>query len=117
MTYVDWLNISLDPDNLLRNYNIFLERFSIKFPDIMNFLQLKTHKAICIIKQLEKDINLLKYPTIKFDIINNVMNPRNHPFEYSTYNIQEIINAYNLFVMMNRLHRPKRKMRQTFYKK
>lgn len=103
LTHVDWLNISLDPDNLLRNYNIFLERFSIKFPDIMEFLQLKTKEAISLIKQLEKDIKSSKYPTTNFSIINNVINPTHHPLEYSTYNIQEIINAYNLFVMINRL--------------
>ncbi len=38
------------------------------------------------------------------------MNPRHHPFEYYTYNIQEIINAYNLFVMMNRLIKIKDKL-------
>ena len=102
-TYVDWLNMSLDPDNLLRNYDIFLRRFSIKFPDIMEFLQLKTHEAISLIKQLEKDIKLSKYQITKFDIINNVTYPKNHPLEYSTYNVQEIINTYNLFVMINRL--------------
>ena len=103
-TYVDWDNISLDPDNLLRNFNIFLqEKYSIKFPDVIYFLQLKTQDAITIIKQLEKNIKLSEYPITNFSIINNVMNPRHHPFEYYTYNIQEIINAYNLFVMMNRL--------------
>ena len=103
-TYVDWDNISLDPDNLLRNFNIFLEeKYSIKFPDIMYFLQLKTQDAVIIIEQLEKNIKLSEYPITNFSIINNVMNPRHHPFEYYTYNIQEIINAYNLFVMMNRL--------------
>ena len=104
LTHVDWNNISLDPDNLLRNFNIFLEeKYSIKFPDIMYFLQLKTQDAVIIIEQLEKNIKLSEYPITNFSIINNVMNPRHHPFEYSTYNIQEIINAYNLFVMMNRL--------------
>ena len=103
-TYVDWDNISLDPDNLLRNFNIFLqEKYSIKFPDVIYFLQLKTQDAITIIKQLEKNIKLSEYPITNFSIINNVMNPRHHPFEYYTYNIQEIINAYNLFVMMNSL--------------
>jgi hypothetical protein len=103
-TYVDWDNISLDPDNLLRNFNIFLEeKYSIKFPDIMYFLQLKTQDAVIIIEQLEKKIKLSEYPITNFSIINNAMNPRHHPFEYYTYNIQEIINAYNLFVMMNRL--------------
>jgi len=102
-TYVDWLNMSFDPDNLLRNYNIFLQRFLIKFPDIMDFLQLKTQDAIIIIKQLEKNIKSSEYPITNFSIINNVMNPRNHPLEYSTYNVQEIINAYNLFVMINKL--------------
>ena len=104
LTHVDWDNISLDPDNLLRNFNIFLEeKYSIKFPDIMYFLQLKTQDAVIIIEQLEKNIKLSEYPITNFSIINNVMNPRHHPFEYYTYNIQEIINAYNLFVMMNRL--------------
>lgn len=102
-TYVDWSNISLDPNNLLRNYNIFLQRFLIKFPDIIYFLQLKTHEAISIIKQLEKDIKLSKYPITKLSIINNVIYPIHHPLEYLTYNIQEIINAYNLFVMINRI--------------
>ena len=103
-TYVDWDNISFDPDNLLRNFNIFLqEKYSIKFPDVIYFLQLKTQDAITIIKKLEKNIKLSEYPITNFSIINNVMNPRHHPFEYYTYNIQEIINAYNLFVMMNRL--------------
>lgn len=102
-TYVDWLNMSLDPDNLLRNYDIFLRRFFIKFPDIMKFLQLKTHEAIDLIKQLEKDIKLSIYEITKFDIINNIIYPKNHPLEYSTYNVQEIINAYNLFIMINRL--------------
>ncbi len=96
--------MSLDPDNLLRNFNIFLqEKYSIKFPDIMYFLQLKTQDAVIIIKQLEKDIILSKFPTIKFDIINNIIYPKDHPLEYSTYNIQEIINTYNLFVMINRV--------------
>lgn len=104
LTHVDWNNVSLDPDNLLRNFNIFLqENYSIKFPDVIFFLKLKTQDAIIIIKQLEKNIKSSEYAITNFSIINNVINPRNHPFEYSTYNIQEIINAYNLFVMMNRL--------------
>jgi hypothetical protein len=102
-TYVDWKNMSLDPENLLRNFNIFLQERSIKFPDVIYFLQLKTQDAVIIIKQLEKNIKLSEYPITNFSIINNVMNPRHHPLEYCTYNIQEIINAYNLFVMMNRL--------------
>ena len=109
-TYVDWDNVSLDPHNLLRNYNIFLQRFLIKFPDIIYFLQLKTQEAVIIIEQLEKDINLSKRPTIKFDIKNNVIDPRNHPLEYNTYNIQEIINAYNLLIMINRLIKIKDKL-------
>jgi hypothetical protein len=102
LTYVDWSCISCSPSNFLRSYDLFLKEKSILFPPISTFLTMPTATAIDTIQQLEKDITSSTHAISTFSISNIPIKPTEHPFEYSSYKLQEIINICNLLHMMRK---------------
>lgn len=102
LTYVDWGRLSASPSNFIRGFDYFLNEKSIKFPQTNIFLGMNTKDALKEIKLLENNILLSKYPLYNFNITNNIIHPESHPLEYSTYNIQEVKNIYNLYLMINK---------------
>ncbi len=104
LTYVDWGRIIASPTNFLRGFNYFLNEKSLIFPNINIFLKMNTKEAIKNIKLFEKAIIILfiKYETSDFRIDNITMNPHYHPLEFTTYKIQEVLNVYNLYLIINK---------------
>jgi hypothetical protein len=99
LTYVNWTCVNCDPSNFLRAYDTFLKEKAISFSAIPTFLQMKN--AMDTIQQLEKDIVKSSVSIEEFHPSNNILHPGSHPFEFSTYPIQEVVNAYNLLHMLS----------------
>jgi hypothetical protein len=119
-TYCDWLYISIEPLNFLRNFeftadspniNLYLKNNPVNNYCILNKLVIDcpkfTNKLSCIskineyikkcIKQYGRDN---KKCNIKPTFKNCTILPFSHPLEYSYYNIKSILNA---FILINKL--------------
>jgi len=100
-SYTDFSLVSLDPNNVFRSFNHLklIEEVGKKFnlfdrKSINEILKDNSNENIGkLITQMNEDDIHIKAPTEEFTI-----NLKRHPLEYSKWNLNQIINAYNFLI-------------------
>ena len=82
-TFTDWTKFSLDPYNILRNIDIIIDH---KKKDITQILKENT---LTVLSYITNTNNFIKKNNIGFKY-------RQHPLEYSIWDLCEMVNAYNI---------------------
>ena len=108
-TWVDWLYISIDPINFLRDF-----KYSniINDEDIISYLKNNPNKNYCNLNKNISDCKIFITTNLKCikdadprlpykDFRNCIKQPHSHPLEYSCWNIKSILNA---FILINKLN-------------